>query len=149
MQGESEEADPEVGWRYVLAAAGLLVAADLAVLAGYVARIGTDRLPQQLVRLLILLGLCWALLRGRQWARWLTVALLLGGLWVGIGVLGRPGAFARPNLPGTLAMLALYLCYGVVARGLIWSASVRAFFRARRPGGAPPAAAAGPHDPAI
>jgi hypothetical protein len=136
------EADPKVGRRYVLAAVALLVTVDLVVLVGYLARIGTDRLPQQLVRLLLLLGLCWALLRGRQWARWLTVVLLFGGLWVGMGVLGQPGAFGRERLPGTLGMLTLYVGYGIVARGLIWSASVRAFFRNRRADDPPPTPAA-------
>lgn len=140
-QETEEVADPEIGRRYVLAAVGLLVSANLVVLVGYLVRIGTDRLPQQSVRLLLLLGLCWALLRGRQWARWLTVVLLFGALWVGMGVFGRPGAFARENLLGTLGLLALYVCYGVVGRALIWSASVRAFFRNRGASDSPSVAA--------
>jgi hypothetical protein len=122
---------PEVGRRYVLAVALLLALTEIAITAAYVVRIGTDRLPQRVVRFLLLLGLAYALLRRHQWARWVTVILLLLGAWALTGPLLASGAFSGDQLWGSLALLALFVGYGVIVRGLLFSTSVRAFFASR------------------
>lgn len=129
---ETEQPDPlqvANGRRYLLVALSFLALTSLAVTATYLVRIGPGQLPQQLTRLALLLALGYFVLRGQPWARWVLLLLLLGGLWVAIPVLTRDGAFARDNLAGTLALLTMYVGYGVVARGLLYSESVRAFFR--------------------
>ena len=122
---------PEAGRRYVLAALLLLALTELAITAAYVVRIGTDRLPQQIVRFLLVLGLGYALLRRQQWARWLTVVLLLLGAWMLTGPLLASGSFSGERLPGSLVLLALFVGYGLIIRGFLFSNSVRAFFASR------------------
>ena len=121
-------ASAEMGRRYVLAAVALLVAVELVVIAAHLAQVGTDRLPQQSIRVLLLLGLGVALLRRQVWARWLTVALLLWGAWILTRPILAPGAFSGDVVWRTLPLLALFVGYGVVVRGMIYSASVRAYF---------------------
>lgn len=129
MEDEREPgSSAEQGRRYVLLAIGLLVASDVAVTALFVARVGTERLPQQIVRLVLLLGLGYALMRRRRWARWVTFALMLAALWVIAPHVLSAGAFARDRLAATLPLLVLWVVYGLVARGLIYSESVRAYF---------------------
>ena len=120
------------GRRYLLVALGFLALTSIVVSIAYVMRIGPVRLPQQVGRLVILLALGYFVLRGRAWARWVLLACLLGGLWVAFPLFTRPGAFSRASLSATLPLLVMYLGYGVIARGLMYSESVRAFFRAHR-----------------
>jgi hypothetical protein len=84
------------------------------------------------VRLSLLALLGAMLLQGRAWARWLTVALLIAGMYLAFPTFLRPGAWSRDGLLATVPLLALYIGYFVIARGLVWSTSVRAFFRAHR-----------------
>lgn len=91
-------------------------------------RIGPDRLPQQIVRFLLLLGLGYALLHRQQWARWVTVILLLLGAWTLTGPLLASSAFSGDQLWGSVALLALFVGYGIIVRGFLFSDSVRAFF---------------------
>lgn len=127
-------ANPEqvaAGRRFVEIAATFLVAASIATVAFHLVRLGPAKLPQQVVRLLLTAGLAYALLQGRAWARWVTIvlcALAFGGASV---PLGRVGFRTLPVLP-SLVLLGLALAYGIVARGLIYSRSVRAFFAAAR-----------------
>jgi membrane-bound ClpP family serine protease len=140
------EPDPELvahGRQYIWIAIGFLAATSVAVSALWVYRFGLDRayLSWVVVRLslLALLALLGAmLLQGRAWARWLTVALLVVGMYLAFPMFLRPGAWSRDGLFATIPLLALYIGYFVIARGLVWSTSVRAFFRAHRrrpPGG--------------
>jgi hypothetical protein len=131
-------ASPGIGRRYVLAAVLLLVATEVAITAAYVLRIGPDRLPQQVIRLLLLLGLGYALLRRQRWARWVTVILLLLGAWMLTAPLLATGSFSGDQLWPSLALLVLFVGYGVIIRGFIYSNSVRAFFAQRPVDGEPP-----------
>jgi hypothetical protein len=133
MSAPTTSADPEIGRRYVLAAIALMALTSVTTTVLYVARIGTDRLPQQAGRLVILFAVGYFMLQRRQWARWLMVIFLALAVWTGLGVVLRANAFAAGNLRGTLPMLALTVGYGVILRGLLYSASVRAFFGARSP----------------
>lgn len=134
MVSASEAPSPAAGRRYVLAAVAILLLFELGVTGAYVVLLGTGRLPQQAVRFLLLVGLCYALLRRQRWARWVTVALLLLGQVT--APLLAAGAFSSGRLPGTLVLLALLVPYGVVI-SLLFVASVRTFF----------AGAAEPSDP--
>jgi hypothetical protein len=120
------------GRRYLQIALVFLIATDIAVTVAYVVRLGPGRLPQQVVRLMLWLLIAFFILKGKGWARWLLVVLLLGGLMALLPTLTRPNAFAPGERLGTALMAAMYAGYGVVARGLIWSDSVRAFFHAHR-----------------
>ena len=120
------------GRRFVEIAATFLVAVSLATVAVHLVRLGPARLPQQVVRLLLTAGLAYALLQGRRWARWLTVALCAVGFAGVIVPLGRIAFRTLPVLP-SLVLLGLALGYGIVARGLLYSESVRGFFAASRP----------------
>lgn len=126
-----EAAQVAAGQRFVEIAATWLVAVSLAVSAFYIVRFGTASLPQQIGRLLLTVLLAWGLLRGRTWARWVTIVLAGLAFVFAIVPIAR-GAFRTiPPLP-SLLLLAFALSYGVVARGLLYSTSVRAFFAARR-----------------
>jgi hypothetical protein len=95
----------------------------------YLVRIGPDRLPQQLVRFALTLGLAYALIRGRQWARWLTSALLLlAVVALAPGVL-TSAAFDGGRIGRTLVLLTMAALYTAVAGVLIWSPGVAEFFR--------------------
>jgi hypothetical protein len=133
----AEAAEVAAGRRFVEIAATFLVAVSLATIAFYLVRLGPAKLPQQVVRFLLTAGLAYALLQGRTWARWLTVVLCAVGFAGVIVPLGRIAFRTLPILP-SLVLLGLALGYGIVARGLLYSASVRAFFAAARP--SPPAA---------
>jgi hypothetical protein len=129
------------GRTYVRIAAAASVVVSAVSIAVYLVRLGPGKLPQQLVRFALTLGLAYALTRGRAWARWTTLVLLLLGMFVVVPVFRDPEAFRMPKLPATLFTLALFVTYGIIGRGLLYSASVRAFFRAakaeRAGGGAP------------
>ena len=84
---------------------------------------GTGRLPQQLVRFWFTLALCYFLVRGRPWARWISIVLfLIAGIGSVVGSLSLIGN----SLGGwvLLAMGAAYLYCSVV---LIASPSIKAF----------------------
>jgi hypothetical protein len=136
--------DPEQvarGRRYVQLAATAFVALSLLSIAVYVARLGAGWLSQQAVRLALTVALAIGLVRGQAWARWLTLAACVLGLAAAMPAFAGD-AFTEPRLPGTLALLAMFVAYGFIARGLVWSESVRAFFRAHgavRPDTAAPA----------
>jgi hypothetical protein len=124
------------GRSYLLVAVGFLVFASVVTIIVYIVRLGPGQITQQLGRLAVTLVLGFFLLQGRAWARWLLLAFLLAGLWVALGIILRPGAFAGEHLTVTLPLLVMYVGYAVIARGLIYSDDVRAFFRAhRRPSG--------------
>jgi hypothetical protein len=117
-----------IGRRYVLAAVIALVLTELAVTGAYVARLGTGQLPQQTIRFILVLGLGYALLKRKSWARWVTVVLLLIACWILTKPLLTRGAFAGDRLLRTLPLLALFVGYGIIVRGFIYSQSVWAYF---------------------
>ena len=117
---------------YIQIAAGVLLLTSILTVVAYVIRLGTGQLPVQLVRIVLTAGLGYALIRGKRWARWLTVLLMLAGMYLVVPAFWVDGAFQSPKLPGTLLLLGLFVAYGVIGRGLLYSESVRAFFRAHR-----------------
>lgn len=134
MSDDSNRALVDQGRIYVRFAAAAFVLTSVVVVLVYVARLGTDKLPVQLCRIALTAGLGYALTRGRSWARWLTVLLLLSGMFVVVPVITDRSAYSGDQLVGTLIMLALFVAYGIIGRGLLYSESVRAFFAAHRDG---------------
>lgn len=132
MESPSETMLVEQGRWWVRIAAAALVLTSVASIAIYVARLGTGQLGQQVIRLLLTLGLAAGLVRGRAWARWLTFALMILAMVVAASAFVGADAFRPPRLGGTLLVLAMFLVYGVIARAMIYSASVQAYFRAHK-----------------
>ena len=120
------------GRYYVLAAVIALALTEIVVTGAYVARIGTDRLPQQVIRFLLVLGLGYALMRRKMWARWVTLILLLLACWTLTAPLLRRGAFAQGQVWRTLPLLAMFVGYGLIVRGFLYSESVHAYFTQAR-----------------
>ena len=134
---EPLEPDPEMvahGRQYIWIAIGFLAATSIAVSLLWIYRFGLDRayLNRVVVRMSLLALLGAFLLQGRAWARWVMAALLLVAMYIAVPVFVRPEAWSREGLPATIPLLAMYLGYVVIARGLLYSKSVRAFFRAHR-----------------
>lgn len=117
-----------IGRYYVLAAAIALAVTEIVVTTAYVMRIGTDRLPQQVIRFLLTLGLGYALMRRKMWARWVTLLLLLAACWTLTAPLLARGAFAQGQAWRTLPLLMMFVGYGVIIRGFLYSQSVHAYF---------------------
>lgn len=143
MALSSSEVDPAhvaAGRRYLQWALAFLVLASVTVTALYVVRIGFGNFPQQVVRLVLLLVIGHFLLRGRAWARWLLLALLLWGVWVSLPIVLQTDTYRPENLPARLPLLVMFVGYVFVVRGLMYSRSVQAFFRAHREPSAPVAA---------
>jgi hypothetical protein len=134
MSTDSDIALITQGRTYVRIAAAALVLTSVLTVLAYAVRLGTHQLPQQVVRIALTAGLGYALTRGQRWARWVTVLLLLAGMFVVVPVFADPLAFSREKLAGTLIVLAMFVTYGLIGRGLLYSTSVRAFFRAHRDG---------------
>lgn len=126
-----DAAQVAAGQRFVEIAATWLVAVSLAVSAFYIMRFGTASLPQHVGRFILTGSLAWALVRGKTWARWVTVVLAALAFMLAIVPIAR-GAFRTIPLLPSLLLLGIALGYGIVARGLLYSASVRAFFATRR-----------------
>lgn len=131
MNETADDAMVERGRRFVRIAAGALVVLELFTIALFIHRVGTDKLPQQGGRLVLTVILAVYLARGRPIARWITFAVSALAVLVVVPAFAGD-AFSMPKLPGTLGILVLFLTYGVIARGMIWSESVRAFFRAAK-----------------
>jgi ABC-type glycerol-3-phosphate transport system permease component len=127
-----DEALAAQGERFVEIAATFLLAVSIVGVAYYVYRSGTARLPQQIVRVLLTAGLAYALVRGRRWARWLTVAIVILTFALVVPAVARSAFREMPALE-SIGLLALVVGYGIVGRGLLWSRSVRAFFASRSP----------------
>jgi hypothetical protein len=127
------------GERFVEIAATFLVAVSLVTIVFYVWRLGPGKLPVQLVRLALTGGLAYALARGQAWARWVTVALVVLTFVALLPPVARDLFRTTPVLE-SVGMLSVFIGYGIVGRGLLYSRSVRVFFAARRAAsqGAPP-----------
>lgn len=119
------------GERFVEIAATFMVAASLVGIAFYISRRGFGRLPVQSVRFVLTLGLAYALVRGQVWARWVTIVFLVSGFALMVPPVARAIFRTIPPLE-SVGITALFLGYGVIARGLLYSRSVRAFFVERR-----------------
>ena len=69
----------------------------------------------------------------------MTAILLLLGAWTLTAPLLAIGSFSGDQLWSSLALLVLFVGYGVIIRGFLYSNSVRAFFAQRLVEGEPPA----------
>jgi hypothetical protein len=102
---------------------GLWIAAELLLITISVARHGADELKFGVVRLTLTLGLMYAVIRGKNWARWVLVVLVLVTLVLSVySVLQRP-------LPIPL-YVTLYLV--LLLYGLLLSTSVKAYLHVRK-----------------
>ena len=113
------------GRRLVVAVIAATLTTSVIVIATFNMDQGSDRLPLQIVRFLLTLGLCFLLYRGTNWARW--VAGILFGL-TGLGSLAGGFALLSAHKPG-LAMIALGFVYSASAIVLFFVPSVRNHFR--------------------
>jgi len=114
----------DTGKKLVVRVAVIATAISLVTIVTFNVVQGAGRLPQQLVRFGLTLTLCFFLVRGRRWARWVAVALFLiagiGSVVVSLGLLGRS--------MGAWALLGVGLAYLYCSGVLLGSTSVRAFF---------------------
>ncbi len=117
------------GRRIVLTIAGISLLISAITIVAYVSVMGTGRLPAQIIRFLLTVGLMWWLYRGSAVAKWIVIVLFgLAGLFGLLAFLsGHRLAAAIGSKIG-----ALYL--GLITP-LIKSSSVDAFLRYQRAGG--------------
>lgn len=120
----------DTGKKLVVRVVVIALAISVVTIVTFNVILGSGRLPQQLVRFALTLALCFFLVRGRPWARWVSVALFL---IAGIGsVVGSLDLFGKSL--GAWALLAMGIAYLYCSGVLLGPASVRAFFsRARAP----------------
>jgi hypothetical protein len=118
------QAHTEAGHRLVLTViVATLTLSVLVIVASYTIQ-GPQRLPRQIVRFFLTVGLCVFLYRGANWARWVAGILFavagLGSLVDGVGAL-------TISVAG-LALLAMGLVYVASAVILLFVPTVQAFF---------------------
>lgn len=123
------ETKPEAGRRLVLAIiVASLALSVLAILVFNVAR-GPERLPQQIVRFLLTVGLCVFLYRGANWARWVAGILFTLG---GVGSLLVGSVALTTSLAGLL-LIAMGLIYAGSAVVLFFVPPVQRYFGVGNP----------------
>jgi hypothetical protein len=86
---------------------------------------GSERLPQQIARLVLTLGLCVFHYRGANWARWAAGILFAMG-----GVASLLGVVALSTSMAGLLLLVMGSVYGACAAVLLFVPTVRAYFGA-------------------
>jgi hypothetical protein len=120
------EAKPETGRRLVLAVIVASLTLSVLVIVAFNLGRGPERLPQQIVRLLLTIGLCVFLYRGANWARWVAGLLFaLGGLGSLLG-----GLAALSTGMAGLLLIVMGLVYVGSAVVLFFAPTVRAYFGA-------------------
>jgi hypothetical protein len=101
---------------------GLWIVAELLLITVSVAKQGVGELKFGIVRLVLTLGLMYAVISAKNWARWVLVVLVLVTLVLSVySVLQRP-------LPIPL-YTTLYLV--ILLYGLLFSTSVKAYLHVR------------------
>jgi|SRR5579863_6428353 len=117
------------GRRIVLTIAGVSLLISAVTIATYVAVMGTGRLPAQIVRFLLTVGLMWWVYRGSAVAKWIVIVLFgLAGLYgLLVFLSGHRLAGAVGAKIGTL--------YLTLITPLITSPAVDAFLQYQRAGG--------------
>ena len=108
-------------WLVVAVIVSALAVSVLNVAAFNVA-VGTERVPQQLIRFVLTVGLCIFLSRRANWARW--VAGILFAL-AGVGSLIARVASDR----GDFLLVTIGMVYAAAAVTLLFVPAVRAYFR--------------------
>jgi hypothetical protein len=114
------------GRRLILAVIAATLTLDVLAIVTSSAILGPQRLPQQIVRFLLSIGLCVYLYRGANWARW--VAGILYAL-AGLGSLVAGLAALTASMAGLL-LLVMGLVYVASAVVLLFVPTVRAYFGA-------------------
>ncbi len=113
-----------VGRGMVLAViAGTLTVSILVIVAFNIIQ-GPERLPQQIIRLLLTFGLCVFLYRGANWARWIAGILFA---WGGVGSLLAGALMLSSNMYG-IVLFAMGLVYVGSAIILLFLPAVRTYF---------------------
>ncbi|REJ94820.1 MAG: hypothetical protein DWQ34_07680 [Planctomycetota bacterium] len=129
MDAEFLAGRAEVGRKRLLKYMALWFTVSLGVFVSYLQFVGTDRLPQQIVRFILTVLLFWWLYNGSNVARWLCIVLF----WVGGTVMAMlaPGMFRVDTLRGVSTFCdALVMLFFV--RTLIWSLEVKLFLAVQR-----------------
>ncbi len=117
---------PVAGRRLVLAVIVASLTISVLVIVAFNLGRGPERLPQQIVRFLLTVGLCVFLHRGANWARWVAGILFAFG---GVGSL-LGGLSALSTSMGGLLLLVMGLVYLACAVVLFFVPRVRAYFGA-------------------
>lgn len=114
------------GRRILLSYSALILLTSASIIFLYVSQRGQERLPAQVVRFLLTVGLCWWLYQGSILAKWIMVVLMSAG-----GVLALMALFANSILVVAFSggMAVLYLTFVVV---LLTSPNVAAFLAYQR-----------------
>jgi hypothetical protein len=115
----------ERGRKLLIINIALVLTISVATIAFYASNVGTGRLPTQVVRLLITIGLCWGLYRGSKVARYLMAVLL--SLGFALALVGLPAVLRSGNAGGILIVGSMVAAYFFVAATLFWSSSIVAF----------------------
>ena len=120
------ETRTERGRRLVLCVIAASLTISVFTIVAFNLRRGTERLPQQVVRLLLTVGLCVLLYRGANWARWAA-----GILFAVAGLASLLGGF-RVLLNGVagLPLIAMGVVYVSSAAILLFVPAVRSHFGA-------------------
>jgi hypothetical protein len=119
----------EPGRRLVVRVAAIGVASSIVTIVAFNVVLGSGRLPDQMVRFGLTLVLCFFLIRGHRWARWVSVALFaIAGVGSVVGALALPGKSV-----GAIALFVMGAAYLYCSGVLLASGSVRAFFSTPQP----------------
>ena len=118
----------EVGRRLVLAVIVATLTMSVLVIVTFNAVQDPQRLPQQIVRFFLTVGLCVFLYRGANWARWVAGILFA---MAGLGSLLGGVAALTTSMAG-LGLLVMGLVYVASTVVLLLVPTVRAFFGAGR-----------------
>lgn len=119
----------EVGRRRLLKYMASWFAVSLGVFVTYLQVVGTDRLPQQIVRFILTVLLFWWVYRGSNVARWICIVLF----WAGGALMAMlvPSMFRLDALRGVSTLFDALVML-LLARTLIWSPEVKLFLAAQR-----------------
>lgn len=100
-----------LGARLILLSIALMLLTSLTVMTYYIVEIGTDRLPNQIVRFLVTCVLCREIYRRKSWARWLTLLLCCAAVYVAIGPIAEYGVMniAGLTMASYVAIIVLLL----------------------------------------
>ena len=114
------------GRAIVITIIALVISLSFAIIALYFVALGTEKMPHQLIRLVLTLVLAWFVYRGRPWARWVMALLLICA-----SVMGLILIVMNPEQQILLTIGILSAIYGAAGIALIASRSVTAFMDMR------------------
>lgn len=118
------ETKPDTGRWLVLAIIVASLSLSLLAIAAFNISGGPERLPRQIVRFFLTVGLCVFLYRGANWARWVAgILFALGGLGSLIG-----GVAVLTTSMAGLLLFVMGLVYLASALILLFVPAVRAYF---------------------